>query len=55
MEKLEVQLSCPCCGWLTMAIERIYGKDDFLCPRCGEHRLSEFYTHRTFKEEEETP
>jgi len=44
--KLKVELFCPSCGWRTMAIERIFGKADFLCPRCGKHRLSEFGTHR---------
>jgi sarcosine oxidase delta subunit len=33
---------CPYCNFVVSVIERQFARYDYLCPRCGEKKFSEF-------------
>jgi predicted RNA-binding Zn-ribbon protein involved in translation (DUF1610 family) len=46
MDDLADVYECPVCFYLINDIQIQYARLDYLCPRCGEKKLSEFNIRR---------
>jgi len=47
MEKIEVLVTCPGCGYQISVAEKKYARYDYGCPKCKKYKFSEFNTQRT--------
>lgn len=52
MDKIDVKVYCPKCGYIISVEEKMYAIDDYLCPICKGNHISEFLTIRRVIEEE---
>ncbi len=53
IKKLYVELFCPGCGYVVPLADKVLGKADFKCQRCGKHKISQFETVRMLEGEDE--